>query len=71
MPLKQGSNALVTKLPFQAQDKPALGTARLEAFFHSTLGLPTITWVLKVRRFNSPFGNFCSEELRKSALKVG
>ena len=28
MPLKQGSNALVTKLPFQTQDKPALGTAR-------------------------------------------
>ena len=29
MPLKQGSNAPVTKLPFQTQDKPALVTARL------------------------------------------
>ena len=28
MPLKQGSNAPVTKLPFQQQDKPALGAAR-------------------------------------------
>ena len=27
MPLKQGSNASVTKVPFQEQDKPALGTA--------------------------------------------
>ena len=30
MPLKQGSNASVTKFPFQQQDKPALGTPRLE-----------------------------------------
>ena len=28
MPLKQGSNALVAKLPSRTQDKPALGTAR-------------------------------------------
>ena len=30
MPLKQGSNAPVTKLPFQLQDKPALGTTRIK-----------------------------------------
>ena len=28
MPLKQGSDAPVTNLPFQQQDKPALGTAQ-------------------------------------------
>ena len=33
MPLKQGSNALVTKLPFQTQDKPALGTLTDVAVF--------------------------------------
>ena len=32
MPLKQGSNASVMKLPFQTQDKPALGTAGLNIF---------------------------------------
>ena len=29
MPLKQGSNASVPKLPFQQHAKPALGTARI------------------------------------------
>ena len=31
MPWNQGSNASVTKLPIQEQDKPALGTARQQA----------------------------------------
>ena len=36
MPLKQGSNAPVTKLPFQTQDKPALGTARYYSLLTAT-----------------------------------
>ena len=38
MPLKQSSNALVTKLPFQQQDKPALGTARIGSLPPKNLG---------------------------------